>query len=118
MKEPAANVPNAPYNNNATYSTGDTVTFNAVVYKSLVAGNIGHQPASSPTQWATSHPAKAQPHVAPPALNSPPPNTVGTLDDRMSKQEENMRAFYDRLGACEAALQNIHSATTNHKPVK
>lgn len=47
---PAQNVP-PTYAGGTTYGLADTVTYSGLYYVSRVAGNVGHQPDVSPTQW-------------------------------------------------------------------
>jgi hypothetical protein len=41
------------YSGSNTYAVGDTVSSSGIYYVSLLGSNIGHTPASSPTQWGT-----------------------------------------------------------------
>ena len=48
-----------PWSSTATYALGDIVTSGGQDYQSLVAGNINHTPASSPTYWTLTQPGSA-----------------------------------------------------------
>jgi hypothetical protein len=39
------------WSSTTTYAIGDGVTYNTVLYASLIASNVGNTPSSSPTQW-------------------------------------------------------------------
>ncbi len=49
---PAGLVWKSAWSSTTTYSVGQAVSYQGSSYVSLVAGNVGHTPSSSPTDWA------------------------------------------------------------------